>query len=276
MPKGDVEIILLKQLASCLAMPMLVLGPEGDVLFFNESSEPLLGLRFEETGELTVEEWGDVLQTTNAAGERLTDEERPLVVALSTGEPAHKRLFIRPRDGTRREIEATAIPLVGQQGQLLGALGLFWQLGSTSPQPLGDAPLESTGQHEVEAILTRRLASLLATPIFLQDAGGHLLYFNRAAEPILGWSFEELRTTPRSDGDLYNTFKPMSEDREPIKTEDHPLTIARVQRIPAHLRFFIDGLDGVVRKIATTAIPLIGQGGRNLGAVGFFWEIGES
>ena len=101
MPKGDVEIILLKQLASCLAMPMLVLGPEGDVLFFNESSEPLLGLRFEDTGELTVEEWGDVLQTTNAAGERLTDEERPLVVALSTGEPAHKRLFIRPRDGTR-------------------------------------------------------------------------------------------------------------------------------------------------------------------------------
>ena len=122
----------------------------------------------------------------------------------------------------------------------------------------------------------RRLASRLETPIFFQDAGGHLLYFNRAAEPILGRRFEELATSSRSRGELYANFRPMGEDREPIKTEDHPLTIARVKRIPAHRRFFIHGLDGTVRKIEATAIPLIGQGGRNLGAVGFFWEIAES
>ena len=36
------------------------------------------------------------------------------------------------------------------------------------------------------------------------------------------------------------------------------------------------GLDGVPHRLEETAIPLIGQSRRLLGAVGFFWELEDS
>ena len=48
MPPRNVEIILLKQLASCLAMPMFVLGPDGEMLYFNEPAESIVGARYAE------------------------------------------------------------------------------------------------------------------------------------------------------------------------------------------------------------------------------------
>ena len=82
MAPTDVEIILSKQLASCLAMPMFVLGPEGELLFFNESTEPILGRRFEETGSMPVDEWLELIQTTNEEGIPVKQEHRPLIAAL--------------------------------------------------------------------------------------------------------------------------------------------------------------------------------------------------
>ena len=43
MAQTNVEIILLKQLASCLAMPMLVIGQNGNLLYFNEPSDDRTG-----------------------------------------------------------------------------------------------------------------------------------------------------------------------------------------------------------------------------------------
>ena len=41
-------------------------------------------------------------------------------------------------------------------------------------------------QREVELILVRQLASYLTTPFLVVDTKGTLLYFNEAAEPLLG------------------------------------------------------------------------------------------
>ena len=41
-------------------------------------------------------------------------------------------------------------------------------------------------------ILARELASNLATPMFLLDAGGMLVFYNDAAELLLGKPFAEL------------------------------------------------------------------------------------
>jgi hypothetical protein len=49
--------------------------------------------------------------------------------------------------------------------------------------------------------------------------------------------------------------------------------IATMKRQPAHRSFWIRGMDGVLRQIEVTAIPLIGQAGRFLGAVAIFWEL---
>ena len=266
----EIEIVLLKQLASCLAMPMFVVGPEGDLVFFNEAIESLLGLRFDELGEVGLHAWPETLRMTDESGARVRDADRPVVAALETRRPAHRRVGVHGVDGVRREIAGTGIPLIAKDGRLLGALGLFWE-----PESSWGAPREDlAGPHEVELILMRRLAGYLAVPIFMVDAAGRLLDFNDAAEPIWGRSLKEVLSIARSD--LYSTFQPSEEDGSPLKLDRHPVEIARLRREPAHRRFWIRGLDGVSRKVEATAMPLIGQSRRLLGAVGFFWELEES
>ena len=54
--------------------------------------------------------------------------------------------------------------------------------------------------------------------------------------------------------------------------EDHPLWIARTRCVPAHRTMGLLCFDGVRRLLEVTAIPLIGQSGRMLGAFAVFWE----
>jgi PAS domain S-box-containing protein len=269
--QSDVAIALLKQLASCLAMPMFVLGPEGELLFFNESTEPILGLRFEETGSMPVDEWLELIQTTNEEGIPVKQEHRPLIAALQRRESTNSRFWLRGLDGQHRRVEATAVPLVDLEGRLFGALGFMWELEREGPaQRETLVPISNPEFQEVETILTRRLASKLALPIFLVDVDGRLLYVNQAAEPLLGLRFEELAGKSRDE--MYETFRPSRADGSPMPPHEHPLWIARVTREPVHLPIRIKGRDGVERRLEVTAIPLVGQSGRMLGAFGLFWE----
>jgi PAS domain-containing protein len=269
MAQPDVEIILLKQLASCLAMPMFVINPDGDLLYFNESAEPLLGLRFDElVGNIGLDEWPALLRMTDERGGPIKEEARALPAALTTRAPVYRRVWLQGRDGERRSLQVTGIPLIAHDGRLLGALGLFWEDGA---HPLeGLACEKCNGQQEVEVILMKSLASYLAVPIFLVDQDGELLYFNEAAEAILGRRFKEVASSPIME--LYSAIQPRNEEGVPIEPEDHPLWSARLRLEPAHGRLLIQGYDAVQRRIEVSAIPLVGQSDRMLGAVGFFWE----
>src|SRR5215475_747057 len=52
----SVEMILVRQLASYLYVPVLVFDTMGTVIFYNEPAERILGVRFEETGRIDREE----------------------------------------------------------------------------------------------------------------------------------------------------------------------------------------------------------------------------
>ena len=126
-------------------------------------------------------------------------------------------------------------------------------------------------QREIEVILTRQLASYLAMPIFIVDTAGTLLFYNESAEAILGQRFEETGEMPAAEWS--SRFRTVGDDGAPIPPERLPLMIALQEKRPAHLLFWIQGLDNVRRRIETTAIPLMGQAGRYLGAVAIFWEV---
>jgi hypothetical protein len=64
----------------------------------------------------------------------------------------------------------------------------------------------------------------------------------------------------------------MDADGKPIPPDELPLMIATIQRRPAHRLFWIRGLDGNLRGIEVTALPLIGQANRFLGGIAIFWE----
>ena len=44
-----IQIILMRQLAGYLSVPLFLVGPNGDLLFYNEPAEAIIGRRFDET-----------------------------------------------------------------------------------------------------------------------------------------------------------------------------------------------------------------------------------
>lgn len=127
MAQRELELILVRQLAGYLALPIFVVDPAGNLLYYNEPAELLLGLRYDETGEMPVEEWSTVFVPRDDDGNPLAPEDLPLVRALAQKSPQHGRMVIDGLDGGERALDVTALPLVGQHGRELGALAVFWE-----------------------------------------------------------------------------------------------------------------------------------------------------
>lgn len=127
MAQKAVELILMRQLASYLAMPIMLFDPEGTLLFYNEPAESIMGRRFDETGELTMKEWYALFEITAEEGVALPLESRPVVIALQKRQAAHRKCWLRAADGVRRQIEVTAFPLEGQGARHLGAVVILWE-----------------------------------------------------------------------------------------------------------------------------------------------------
>jgi PAS domain-containing protein len=128
MAQYEVEVILARHLASYLAIPIFLVDSKGNLVFYNEPAEFILGRRFEETGKMPLAEWSTIFTPTNEDGTPIPPEEVPLVIALTQGRPVHRALYILGLDGVPREIEVTGIPLFGQADRQLGALALFWEV----------------------------------------------------------------------------------------------------------------------------------------------------
>lgn len=128
MTQKQIEIILMRQLASYLALPIFIVDPQGNLIFFNEPAEALLGRTFDEAGEMPMSEWSTIFEQSDEHGNPLLPDELPLVKALKTRRPAYRALRIMGLDGIPRRLEVTAYPLEGQGGRLLGAAALFWML----------------------------------------------------------------------------------------------------------------------------------------------------
>jgi PAS domain-containing protein len=127
MPQRDIEVILLRQLASYLATPTFIVDVDGTLIYFNEAAEALLGRRFEETGEMPADEWGRAWVPCDENGDPLPPEELPLSIAVRSRHPAHRRFSIVGLDKVTRRIEAVAFPIIGQLDRHLGAAVLFWE-----------------------------------------------------------------------------------------------------------------------------------------------------
>ncbi len=52
-----IELILVRHLASSLALPTFLVDREGTLVFYNEAAEPLLGHRFDEAGAMAFDDW---------------------------------------------------------------------------------------------------------------------------------------------------------------------------------------------------------------------------
>ena len=128
MAQQEIEVILIRQLASYLAMPIVIVNSVGTLLFYNEPAEQLVAMRFEETGEMPEDEWVNALMLTDEHGVPIAPEEHPLLTALHERRPAHRTMWSQGPDGVRRHVEVTTFPLIGQAGRALGAVAIFWEV----------------------------------------------------------------------------------------------------------------------------------------------------
>ena len=127
MAQLPIELILVRQLAGGLAVPTFVVDAEGDLVFINEAAEALLGLRFDEVGEVSFADWTTAFAPHTKGGQQADPATHPLAVAIRQRRPVHGPLRIMSRDRIPRSLVVTALPLEGSRGQLLGGIAMFWQ-----------------------------------------------------------------------------------------------------------------------------------------------------
>ena len=74
-----IEIILSRQLADCLSVPVFIVDPQGTLLFYNAPAEVILGQKFQDTGAMPVGEWGTNFFPHDGEGNQIPPSELPLV-----------------------------------------------------------------------------------------------------------------------------------------------------------------------------------------------------
>ncbi len=128
MPQQEIEVILARHLAEHLVMPIFIVNPAGDLIYYNDPAETILGCRYDETGVMTAVEWSTIFQPVDEQGSPLDPEELPLMIAITQRHPSHKRFWIRGMDDNLRQIDVTAFPLNAQAERFLGAVAVFWEV----------------------------------------------------------------------------------------------------------------------------------------------------
>ena len=121
-------------------------------------------------------------------------------------------------------------------------------------------------------IIAREFASNLATPTLIADDKGRIVFYNEAAEEVIGTTFAEAGEL--SLDEFIASFAPREalDSEKPLPVESLPARIALDQRRAAHRQFRVTSRDGVERDVAVTAFPLFAHADEFVGIVMITWR----
>jgi len=123
----NLVVILAREFASKLATPMFVTDASGDLVFFNEPAEVILGRSFTEAGEMPAAEWATLFKVEDLEGRPIELTDMPAGIAFTEQRPAHGTICIRGLNGYRRVISVTAFPLFAHTAEFVGVVAVFWE-----------------------------------------------------------------------------------------------------------------------------------------------------
>ena len=124
----SIQIILARQLASCIATPILLVDEQNALIYYNEPAEAIFNLRFDETGEMPAAEWTSRFAAVDDDRNPIPPEDRPMMRVLAEGRPVSKTMWLRGSGGDWQHVHITAFPLIGEKGLLFGAMSIFWAI----------------------------------------------------------------------------------------------------------------------------------------------------
>ena len=119
-------------------------------------------------------------------------------------------------------------------------------------------------------ISAKSFAAQLATAVFLVDAEGTVIYFNEAAERLLGQRFIE--GAGMAAEEWARRYRPRDAEGNTVPLESLPLGVTLLKRTSAHGTLTIVGVDAVDRRIEVAALPLFAHTDDFVGAIALFWE----
>jgi YD repeat-containing protein len=120
-------LILAREFASQLSMPMFIADADGRLVFYNEPAEEILGQTYAEAGELSAEEWAAKYTTQDLEGKPIELDRLPAGIALLEGRPVHGTHRMKGLDDVWRTVSVTAIPLLTGGEEPEGMVAMFWE-----------------------------------------------------------------------------------------------------------------------------------------------------
>ncbi len=128
MPAYGIEIILSRQLADSLSLPVFITDTIGNLIFYNSPAEETLGEKFEETGEMPIAVWSVIFKPVDELDNPIPPEDLPLVKTLKNKLPYHRTFWIKSLQGNKEKIALTSYPLISNENEFLGAVAIFWKI----------------------------------------------------------------------------------------------------------------------------------------------------
>ena len=123
-----IQLILARQLASCIATPVLLVDAQNALIYYNEPAELIFNKRFDETGEMPAAEWTARFAALDENRDPIPPEDRPMMRVLAECCPVSQTIWLRTSNGDWQHLRITAVPLIGEKGLLLGAMSIFWAI----------------------------------------------------------------------------------------------------------------------------------------------------
>lgn len=120
-------LIRAKHLAESVTTPMFLADREGDLVFFNEAAEVMLGKSFNDIGRMTAAEWGKTLNVRSRDGQPFPLEAMPGWLEVQAHRPALGHVLLTTFNGGDIVIALCAVPLFTSQSQFEGAMVMFWE-----------------------------------------------------------------------------------------------------------------------------------------------------
>ena len=165
-----------------LPVGVIACGREGANLVFNRRAREL----FEGTGEaLDPDDCAEHYGLYTAEGDRqLRTDEIPLQRALRGEQIRDVVLTVQPRRGSRRLVSVSGGPVAGRAGPLVGAVVVIHDL---------TARLATEDELRFQSAIAEHMAEAV---ILIDAADGEILYANRVAGRLFGYSPDELVGQP--------------------------------------------------------------------------------
>ena len=141
----------LSSVLESLPVGVLISDPEGRICQITEEVSRILN-----TGANDADAYGELLGWWDTAGKMLKDHDGPLARALYRGESSHnERVRIRRFNGSEKAIVASASPLRGLDGRIVGAVILIQDLTETK---------------SIEEDLEKRVTKLISIGVELEES----------------------------------------------------------------------------------------------------------